>query len=60
VWTFGQQVNDLVPMAHVNDAWRAMAVKKIPHIEFRGPVTDIRAALEKPSRTKGINKPIPT
>jgi len=59
VWTFGQQVNELVPHGPVNDAWRAMAREKIPHISSVALFTDIRCRFRKSRpRTQGHqNKP---
>ncbi|MDZ7922983.1 MAG: vWA domain-containing protein [Marinagarivorans sp.] len=47
VWTFGRDVNMLVPFADVNDAWRDNARQKAADINSVGLYTNIGGALEK-------------
>ncbi|MDO3386950.1 VWA domain-containing protein [Gilvimarinus sp. SDUM040013] len=47
VWSFGQQVNMLVPFAQVDDAWRDRARRNTAKINSVGLYTNIGAALEK-------------
>jgi uncharacterized protein (TIGR03503 family) len=49
VWTFGMQVNMLVPHQPVNDLWRKQAAGKASEINSVGLFTNIGAALEKAS-----------
>lgn len=47
VWSFGQQVNMLVPFAQVDQAWREQARQNAGKINSVGLFTNIGAALEK-------------
>ena len=47
VWTFGRDVNMLVPFADVNGAWRDNARQKASDINSVGLYTNIGGALEK-------------
>ncbi len=47
VWTFGQQVNELIPHARVDDAWRARAQDEVDAVNSVALYTNIGAALER-------------
>lgn len=47
VWTFGKQVNMLVPHQQVDSRWRSLAGDKSQHINSVGLYTNIGGALEK-------------
>ena len=47
VWTFGKNINMLVPHRLVSDAWRENASAQIPKINSVGLYTNIGEALEK-------------
>ncbi len=47
VWTFGQQVNDLVPHGEVDDAWKAQALEQVEAINSVALYTHMGAALER-------------
>lgn len=47
VWTFGKEVNMLVPLGQVDDAWRKMATEKASQINSVGLYTNIGSVLEK-------------
>lgn len=47
VWTFGQYVNELVPLKPVNSAWRDDATKKAEQINSVALFTNIGGVLEK-------------
>lgn len=49
VWTFGREVNMLVPFGKVDDQWREMAAEKAKQINSVGLYTNIGGALEKAS-----------
>lgn len=49
VWTFGREVNMLVPFGKVDDQWREMAAQKAKQINSVGLYTNIGGALEKAS-----------
>ncbi|WP_430462590.1 VWA domain-containing protein [Thalassolituus sp. LLYu03] len=49
VWTFGQFVNMLVPLAPVDSKWRALAKKEATSINSVGLFTNLTGALEKAS-----------
>ncbi|MBU2885945.1 VWA domain-containing protein [Gilvimarinus agarilyticus] len=49
VWSFGRQVNMLVPFDSVDDAWRQQAQNKTGQINSVGLFTNIGEALEKAS-----------
>lgn len=49
VWTFGREVNMLVPFGQVNDEWRQIAAQKAKEINSVGLYTNIGGALEKAS-----------
>jgi uncharacterized protein (TIGR03503 family) len=46
VWTFGKEVNMLVPFGEVNPQWRSMAAEKASQISSVGLYTNIGGALE--------------
>ncbi len=50
IWTFGQYVNELVPLAPVSPAWHQQAVAGADQISSRGLFTNIGLALERSSR----------
>ncbi len=50
IWTFGQYVNELVPLAPVTPAWQQQAVAGADQISSRGMFTNIGLALERSSR----------
>ncbi len=50
VWTFGQYVNEPVPLGHVNEVWRAHARSRVAYIHSRGLFTDIEAALKRATK----------
>lgn len=61
VWTFGQQVNMLMPHQNVDDGWRELASNKAEQINSAGLYTNIGAALEKAAEAPaddGFNKSI--
>jgi uncharacterized protein (TIGR03503 family) len=45
IWTFGRYVNNLVPVAKVDDAWRAKAKKSSLNISSLGLQTNLSGAL---------------
>jgi uncharacterized protein (TIGR03503 family) len=45
IWTFGQYVNNLVPVAVVDESWRAQAKKSALQITSRGLKTNLTGAL---------------
>ena len=45
IWTFGQYVNNLVPVAVVDESWRAQAKKSALQITSRGLRTNLTGAL---------------
>ncbi len=47
VWTFGRQVNMLVPLAKVDDQWKRQATEAAEEIHSRGLFTNIEETLEK-------------
>ena len=47
VWTFGKEVNMLVPFGEVDSQWREMATQKAGQINSVGLYTNIGGALEK-------------
>jgi len=47
VWTFARQVNMLVPLGKVDNAWKKQATKAAGEIHSRGLFTNIEATLEK-------------
>lgn len=47
VWTFGEQVNMLIPHRKVDDTWRALAEDKSTQISSAGLFTNIGDALEQ-------------
>ncbi|BCD96780.1 VWA domain-containing protein [Marinagarivorans cellulosilyticus] len=47
VWTFGKEVNMLVPFGEVDSQWREMATQKAGEINSVGLYTNIGGALEK-------------
>ncbi|MCB1647077.1 MAG: VWA domain-containing protein [Pseudomonadales bacterium] len=47
VWTFGEQVNPLIPFRPVDASWRAQALARTPMINSAGLYTNIGAALEQ-------------
>ncbi|RRJ84557.1 VWA domain-containing protein [Aestuariirhabdus litorea] len=49
VWTFGQEVNMLVPYGTVNELWRKRARERIKQINSVGLYTNIGAVLDKAS-----------
>ncbi|MCL6416895.1 VWA domain-containing protein [Aestuariirhabdus sp. Z084] len=49
VWTFGQEVNMLVPYGAVNEQWREVARKELKKINSVALHTNIGAALDKAS-----------
>ncbi|HEY7773924.1 MAG TPA: vWA domain-containing protein [Marinagarivorans sp.] len=46
VWTFGKEVNMLVPFGRVDESWRDMATQKAQQINSIGLYTNIGSALE--------------
>lgn len=57
VWSFGQQVNNLVPVATVTADWKKTASNAANAIHSRGLYTNIGAALD--AATRGETKPDP-
>ncbi|UZJ44899.1 VWA domain-containing protein [Marinimicrobium sp. C6131] len=58
VWTFGQQVNALVPHREVDDTWKSRALERVGEINSVALYTHIGAALEgaaydRSERSKG-------
>lgn len=47
VWTFGRQVNMLVPLGKVDQQWKQQATKAAQEIHSRGLFTNIEETLEK-------------
>ncbi len=47
VWTFGRQVNMLVPLANVDNQWKQQATEAAEEIHSRGLFTNIEETLEK-------------
>lgn len=47
VWTFGQEVNELIPHAGVDDAWRVRAQEEVDAVNSVALYTNIGAALER-------------
>ena len=57
VWTFGQYVNNLVPLAKVSPEWQAQAVERLEAINSAGLFTNIGGALER--AMQGQTRPDP-
>lgn len=57
VWSFGQQVNNLVPLATVTADWKKSASNAVNAIHSRGLYTNIGAALD--AATRGETNPDP-
>lgn len=49
IWTFGQYVNELVPLAPVSPRWQQQAVAKADEIGSTGMFTNIGTALQRAS-----------
>lgn len=56
VWTFGKEVNMLVPFGEVNSQWREMATERAKKINSVGLYTNIGGALEKASQISPTSK----
>ena len=50
VWTFGQYVNEPVPLGHVNEVWKEHARGRAGQVHSRGLFTDIEAALQRATK----------
>jgi hypothetical protein len=49
LWTFGQGINELVPLGKVNPAWRKKALDKVSSISSDGIYTNIGLAMDRAS-----------
>ncbi len=50
VWTFGQYVNEPVPLGYVNEVWKEHARDRVEQVHSRGLFTDIEAALNRATK----------